>query len=586
MFLKRLLALLTVLIIGILNMPTVLAEEIYFWTTREEPYYHADKNCGGSVVRFPLSKDAAVEFDKNPCPLCGMEVDAKEIEILAGVRAGTYVFCIPQALLDAVEVESIANFTTSRQYSGAEANAVLLEILGDTAYRDFMSEYALYGQAQTTYRAVQPVENADWLNMNLRRIGDNWYLLVDPNQAFSEENPLEWRIVEISIIWDAAGAVTLNVEGEQYRRDYIPSQSMSNAEPVFKRDYGTLDISVFREIGANIAVLHVKNEDPDVLTGEVRIGDTETEGIDVSGYINGNTATYCCVLTDAELGALVAGSSIGIFHESVTEKVVFNNGPYAPVRKGDGMGLIDKTGSFAIKPEYLEISDGKFYDSYADKSAFSPFFCRDTEGNITVLDPITLDVIGSYKQEGACQMVGIYENPSVFLLSTTDKHKVCDMKTGEVLWETPAVGSFQGHSGVRTFNVLSISGIYDGFVEGLPQRLAVTLGRTPDTIAWLTDNYGNRKTEDFYNLSPLVWHDNVGVFAYQPLNEVGNGDALWGLIDHNGNVLVEAQYISIRALSPTQFELRSETELKIVTIKPEVDAGNLTANENESALDW
>ena len=44
MFLKRLLALLTVLIIGILNMPTVLAEEIYFWTTREDPYYHADKN--------------------------------------------------------------------------------------------------------------------------------------------------------------------------------------------------------------------------------------------------------------------------------------------------------------------------------------------------------------------------------------------------------------------------------------------------------------------------------------------------------------------------------------------------------------
>ena len=579
-------ALLTVLIIGILNMPTVLAEEIYFWTTREDPYYHADKNCGGSVVRFPLSKAAAVEFDKIPCPLCGIEVDAGETKILAGVRAGTYVFCIPQALLDEVKVEPIANFTTSRQYSGTEANAMLSAILGDAAYRDFMSEYVSYGQAQTTYRAVQPVENVNWLNMNLRRIGDNWYMLIDPQQVFSEENPLEWRIVEISIIWDEVGVLTLTVEGEQYRRDYIPSQSMSNAEPIFKRDYETLDISVFREVGANIAVLHVKDEDPDILTGEVRIGDAETEGIDVSGYINGNTATYCCVLTDAELGALVAGSSIGVFHEPVTEKVAFNNGPYAPVRKGDGMGLIDKAGNFAIKPEYLEISDGKFFDSYADESTISPFFCRDIEGNITVLDPITLDVIGSYKQEGGCQLVGIYENPSVYLLSTTDKHKVCDMKTGEVLWETPAVGSFQDHSGVRTFNVLSINGIYEGFVEGLPQRLAVTLGRTPDTLAWLTDNYGNRKTEDFYNLSPLVWHDNKGVFAFQPLNEAGNGDALWGLIDHNGNVLVEARYTSIRALSPTQFELRSEADIQIVTIEPEADAGNSTANENETAFDW
>lgn len=45
-----------------------LTEDRY-WTTSEDPYYHADEGCDGGK-KYPISAQAAEEFEKRACPLC------------------------------------------------------------------------------------------------------------------------------------------------------------------------------------------------------------------------------------------------------------------------------------------------------------------------------------------------------------------------------------------------------------------------------------------------------------------------------------------------------------------------------------
>ena len=41
-----------------------------FWTTKDDPLYHADVNCGGAAEMRPISLEGAKEFRKYPCPRC------------------------------------------------------------------------------------------------------------------------------------------------------------------------------------------------------------------------------------------------------------------------------------------------------------------------------------------------------------------------------------------------------------------------------------------------------------------------------------------------------------------------------------
>ena len=108
---KRCLLVLLVLLMA-LSAVRAWAEDLLSvcWTTKEDPCYHLDEHCGdGDLERFPLSLEAAEEFDKQPCPICAAEDRTEDMPpVLATERGGTWVIRVPQAALEAASLHAPA----------------------------------------------------------------------------------------------------------------------------------------------------------------------------------------------------------------------------------------------------------------------------------------------------------------------------------------------------------------------------------------------------------------------------------------------------------------------------------------------
>ena len=258
-----------------------------FWTAREDPCYHLDAGCGNPEgERYPLSEAAALEFQKTPCPICVEPTPEPEAgpALRATERGGTWVFRIPAEALAAVEL------------SPPEP---------DTADDPLVSAFASTVSDLVSLRLAVPDDGA--LFMNLRVIDGDCFLVLRPEEAYSEERPLVWRAESMSLNFFGDEAPTL--DGVSGPIASAPETDDGNRAQVFSQDYDGLDISVYRAMDTNIAVLHQSNGDAEALDATLQIGGLS---IPMRGYLSGKQAVYCCVITDAELGALVGGTTPGI----------------------------------------------------------------------------------------------------------------------------------------------------------------------------------------------------------------------------------------------------------------------------------
>ena len=247
-----------------------------YWTTMEDGYYHADAACGGVETRYPVSLEAAREFEKEPCPVCVAGTGIERVDAVE--RAGTWVLRVPERALAALPLT--AGETDDSRLATRCAGGM-----------DGASDVRL------------PVTEPGPLLMNLREVGGYCYAVVRPEAPYSDENPIRWRAAAYRpTFFGDAEAVA---EGASEVLESLPEISDGGYTQVFSVEYTSGDIFVYRALDANIAVIHWQAVG-DPLCVELRIG--ELPGVAMEGYTTDDSRVFCCVITDTELGALVAGA--------------------------------------------------------------------------------------------------------------------------------------------------------------------------------------------------------------------------------------------------------------------------------------
>ena len=203
-------------------------------------------------------------------------------DLTATERGGTWVIRVPEAALSSMAIEH------GQPPEGTEDMTALLgQSLSDAI----------------TARFAVPADGS--LLMCVRVIDGDGCLVVRPDTKYDARHPFRWQAVEMT--GDIFGAGGMSVNGVSAVNTYAPKVSRGDYEQVFSREYDRLDIDVYHAGGMSIAVVHQDGKTKrDKLTGTLRIGDQPA--IPVTGYVSGKQTIYCCVLTDAELGALVAGA--------------------------------------------------------------------------------------------------------------------------------------------------------------------------------------------------------------------------------------------------------------------------------------
>ena len=214
---------------------------------------------------------------------CATAENAGPLALSATERGGTWVIRIPAGALAA---------QTMGEGELPEGVESMVNLLGDTL-NDVI-----------TARIAVPADGA--LLLCLRVMDGDACIVVRPGRKYSQSNPFEWQAAEVAL--DIFNTGALSVTGVSEINAIVPKSGKGKPERVFERDYDKMDIDVYRDNDITIAVLHQDGKTKkDRLTGTLAVGDMQP-GIPVRGYVSGRQTVYCCVLTDAELGALVAGS--------------------------------------------------------------------------------------------------------------------------------------------------------------------------------------------------------------------------------------------------------------------------------------
>lgn len=540
-----------------------LAEDEY-WTKKADLYYHAVQLCGGTEDRVPVSAEAAAEFKKVPCPVCVQEED-DGAAVRGVVRGGTLVVCFSDEWLSKPEVTGVFVGIDVIRRTGAEADAWLAEHLHGDRYAAFLDAYAKNGYAETAARSPVILRRDGELIMNTRHIGSRWYVTVRPDTAPKKSWEMYWRINEEDVRMRDGTLETAFARQTLEEYTDLKLQQAQNAKSVFEQSYDTLQLTVYREMDANIAVIYEPGANADFLDNVVlTIGGRHIT--ELFGYMDGDMGIYCCVLGDAELDALRGGTEAALWRRPLTEDVEFSEYGYAAVRNGSGgIGIMNREGEFVVPPDYSNAHSISL-DSYNVK-AVSPFFCYDADGNLSVRRGDTLEIIAHYDVTDRYLMAG-YLNPSVFRLNTGQGMLFCSLENGAILFEVP-------YDENRNYadSISDVEGVYAYYAEGFPQRLVIEKGADMDVSALLVDNSGNTVAEGYQRITPLIWKGDTGVFlterfvptewrsfGYVSRDEIYTGGGCggsWccGLIDQDGNILADMKYKSVEFLSEHQIRL-------------------------------
>ena len=283
--------------------------DIRCWTSNSDEYYHVDKTCAGEEM-FPIPERSALAFGKKACPECVEAEDPAVIHEAADIwiseRGGTYVLCIPAQSMENVSDLPETDEPETMAFTGEEAEKQLRDMMPESSYKDIQARIKADGWAYDSCRLPELVSEENVLYMSARRIEDDWYFVIRPETAYGDNAEIRWRIAEWDIQLESYGTLTLTCGHVQECVNVLTVEDHSDAKTVFKKSYGDLEITVYRQQGMNTAVLRDGGHRK-AAAAMLVIAGTETETA-LEGYTNNRKqATYCCIISDAELAGLVAG---------------------------------------------------------------------------------------------------------------------------------------------------------------------------------------------------------------------------------------------------------------------------------------
>lgn len=507
------------------------AEEITYYTLKEDIYYHIYANCGGAEGMVPLSKEAADEFQKHICPLCDPIKD--DISARSVARGGTVVSCIPQSWLDDPKKTTQGVFAqpAEYEYQGNEMYARLSELLHGEKYAAFIEEYRANGRAETTVRVPDIIWDNGELIMNQRHFGGAYYIVFRPKNAFEDSYATHARFFEHDICME--NDVLYETVGWEWN-DYdfnIALERIEGDKTAYSGGNDSLKISVFREMDANIAVITEKNADKNRISRVLFSINGLDTGIEMSGYMDGKDAVYCCVLTDAEYKLIKNGAEISIPRADISEKAKFEGTDYAIVKSGDFYGIIDRNHQFVLDAKYEDIKRTLFDHVFACSDAETYYKSIYDAAESRFIAQLDADDYGdSYFPDWPR-----VQNTAVFTLRTGQYNRIYSMKTGELISELGEYGSG------------NLDGVFLGPVHGDPDCLV-----SQNEGMRLMDYQGNFRSGSYPRVIPLIWNGEEGLFLTANMEneyEIGTDghenapDWRCGLIDRNGNVLAEMNYV-------------------------------------------
>ena len=567
-----------VMLLAALLLPACALADVQsdFWTCNEDLYYHFNRYCGGADELVPISEKAALAFGKYACPVCHQAEDAGG-DVQAVVRGGTIVVRFSDAWLARPELTGVFGWSPDSEYSGEAAEKRLTEYLHGDAYNSFMADFMADGSAEGRARVPDILSVDGELIMSRRHIGNAWYAIVRPAVKFNGSWNMYWRIDGIRLRREGESLFTnFDLQTVEEHKELSLSRGGSGG-PVFELDNDALALSVYRELDANIAVIYEKSADADFLEDAQLRMSGMTEGIELDGYMDGGQGVYCCTLTDGELALLEGGVQPEIWHKPLLADAQFMDSPYAEVQRGTGdSGIIDREGNFVVEARYDSVSRP---DSLSFRiTTPRPFFCKEKDGGLTVLHGETLDSIVQLKVENK-YLRGEFVNPSVFETHSGKGMQLRSLSDGSVLFEIlfNETGNYGGE-------ITHADGYYRVLADGYPTRMVAWKGEGPEAKAWLIDNSGNRISDDFQRITPMLWSRDSGMFLVESFNpgdyddetfggekqssyEYGRkydgsayGDS-WrcGLIDQDGNILAEMKYTALEVFEDGAIWLTDET---------------------------
>ncbi len=311
-----------------------------------------------------------------------------------------------------------------------------------------------------------------------------------------------------------------------------------------------------QDVHANVAVITVPNVDTNNLTNcALRIGDRVS--IPVNGYMDGESAIFCCALTDAEAAHLENGAKAQIKTPSAFERAAYFNDEYHIVRdETDLVGIMNSDGTYVVQPVYDSISQSNMADSLFEYPATIaiPFFCFRNKEELTILDGETLDTIAQYAAVNGT-ISAYYLNPSAFEMRDNRGTRIMSLRTGDRLFVIP-----QAASGSSEDAIECVDGWYRCMADGYPERLIAEYANGDRLI----DLTGNPVSEVYSRITPLIWKDGRGIFlvdTWDPSDpeqffvglQIRRGEALslpdsegrCGLMDENGKIIAPVEYTSI-----------------------------------------
>lgn len=553
-----------VLALIFMGLGVARAETPRYVSLENDIYRHANANCGGQLLL-----EATGTENNFPCPICVQE----EVEdgILAVERGGTVILRLSDAWMASREgVEGIFALPDSGIYTGSTMQAQLGHYLHGDTYNEFLKAWAETGCAATKVYSPGIYPQNQELFMNERHIGGAWYITMRPARKVGKRLPIYLRFFVgdfkaegdvLEYCWDCEwGEMNYN----------LTFSDAYSKKSVFSKDYGDFEITLYEAMGAYVAVIHQPHGDGDLLQN-VRLSLEGQPDIILNGYMNGDTATYCCVLNSAEKFLLGNGASVRLEQEQWYDEADFQGTDYALVEKGTaGYGVIDRNDNFVLGPGYI-----------AGQRSGNTVFLRKSMNLWEVYNLTTMQSIGRF-QAGKGGYVSLYaQNNALFAVFIDGVWYLYENETGKAIAVQPVDEKDSSDAGFSELN-----GQYACFEVGYPNRLV--LRQSGEKLyCWLADNHGNRVSENHQWIDPLVWNEDRGVFAvmtfddslgypnvedYEYLAGVDRREALnntWrvGLMDENGRMITDMDYVFIKVLSIHEIELhRADGTVEIIEV--------------------
>lgn len=547
-----------------MGLSVARAETTRYISLENDIYWHVNASCGGQLLL-----EATDTENSFPCPICVQE-DVEE-GILAVERGGTIILRLSDDWMASREgVQGIFAMPDSGSYTGDAVQAQLSEYLHGDDYNSFLKEWAENGCASAKVYSPSIYPQNQELFMNERHIGGAWYITMRPMRNVGKSLPIYLRFFVgdfkaegdiLEYCWDC--------EWDEFNYNLKFSDAYSK-KSVFSKDYGDFEITLYAAMGTYVAVIYQPNGDEDLLEN-VCLSLENQPDIVLNGYMNGDTAVYCCVLNAAEKFLLESGASVQLKYAKWYDESDFQGTDYALVKKGTaGYGVIDHNENFVLGPNYI-----------AGQRSGNTVFLRTTGNDWEVYNLTTMESIGRF-QSGDGSYVSIYpENSALFAVHMSGVWYFYENETGRTLAVLP-----EDEEGSADDGFSWIRGRYACFEVGAPERLV--LSRGGDRLyVWLADNQGKRISENYQSIDPLIWNEGRGVFAvmtfdeslgypnvedYEYLEGADRSEALnntWrvGLMDENGRMITDIDYVFIRVLSIHQIELhRADGTVEIVEV--------------------